>query len=250
MRWFQRSLGEKTHAIGESEVTPEPYSVLRESAAGKSIYSIIQGKASALPPPLTGAAHLRSEVRRMLSLPASPVPLSPRETSSVPLKAYRLSRVEFLAEPGAYVAARLYRPNRPRAECVIYTSGDVTTPVSVPDDDLAAQSGVDNDDPAHQLADKLARDGFTVLLADVRGLGLTQPLAARRDLRGTYEHLHNSDVALANMACSLGDSLFAIRVRDLLRAVEFAVGAVCGCRRPARSERRDRARAGVLSNVD
>jgi len=222
VRWFQHSLTQKTGEIAETEAAPEPVETLRQVPIGKSIYSIIRVKASGLPPAITDPARLRSEIRRMLSLPAAPVALNSREVSSQSLRGYRLSRVEFLSEPGAYVAARLYRPSSPRSECIVFTSGDVTTPVSVNDDDPTQQTRLDDDNPAHQLADKLARDGFTVLLADVRGLGLTQPLAARRDLRGTYEHLHNSDVALANMAWALGDSLFTIRVRDLLRAIDFA----------------------------
>jgi len=220
--WFQRWLLHKTNEITETDVKTQPAGALRQPAIGRSIYSIIGTHASMLPPPAADATSQRDEIRRMLALPMSPVPLNPREVGSQRLEKYQLSRVEFLSEPGAYVAARLYRPHRPGAECVVHVTGDVTTPVSVSDDDPNEPAGGDDNDAAHEFADNLARDGFTVVLADVRGLGLTQPLALRRDLRGTYEHLHNSDVALANMAWALGDSLFAIRVRDLLRAIDFA----------------------------
>ena len=222
VRWFQRWLVHTTSEITETDIKPEPASALRQPVIGRSIYSIIRTRASMLPAPVGDAARQSDDIRLMLALPMSSLPLKPREVSSQRLEKYQISRVEFLSEPGAYVAARLYRPHQPGAECVVQVTGDVTTPVSVSDDDPNVPAGGDDNDASHEFADKLARDGFTVVLADVRGLGLTQPLALRRDLRGTYEHLHNSDVALANMAWALGDSLFAIRVRDLLRAIDFA----------------------------
>jgi pimeloyl-ACP methyl ester carboxylesterase len=105
----------------------------------------------------------------------------------------------------------------------VYTTGDVTNFVSKPDDDLGGPAGNnDPDDPSDGFAIAQLRKGYTVLSVDVRGLGRTSPAASRRDFRGPYEHLHNSDVALANMAWFLGDSLFAMLVRDLLRAAEYA----------------------------
>jgi hypothetical protein len=234
VRWFSRWLRGDDGTALETELTPEPYSALnatpkgslRESNLGQPIYSIIRERARELPPAREPSGEdlvqLKNDIRAMLGGPASVAPAA-REVSSDRLDSYILSRVEFLSEPGIYIPARVYRPIRPKGECILYTAGDVTTLVHEADDDGDGPSAAEEKrDPAHDFADALASKGHTVLIVDVRGLGLTEPAASRRDLRGPYEHLHNSDVALANMAWSLGDSLFAMRVRDLLQAVTYA----------------------------
>lgn len=238
VRWFRHWLNAGSDAIREEEAVPEPYQALaatpkgslRESRLGKPVYAVIRQRAANLPPPRTPSGadldRLRGEIRLAIGPPGSPVPLGPREISSDRLEGYTLTQVEFLTEPGVYSVGALYKPSRPGGASIVYVSGDVTTFVSDDDDAAsaanpaaAADTPQDRDD---QFARAMVRKGHTVLLAGVRGLGATEPSAARRDLRGPWEHLHNSDVALANMAWSLGDSLFAMRVRDLLRAVEYA----------------------------
>ncbi len=228
LRWFQRWMLGQAREIRETEVIPEPYAALRtaEPHAGQSIYSIIREHAAGLPPrhdaTPDGMALLRREIGSLLALPMSRAPLGEREVSTVSLEGYWLSRVEFLSEPGIYISAQVYRPNRSNGECVVYVAGDVTQLVVVNDDGPSPpQPEPDVNDDAYNFARGLVRGGVTVVVADVRGVGLTQPLAPRRDYRGLYEHLHNSDVALANMAWALGDSLFAMRVRDVLRAIEY-----------------------------
>ena len=230
VRWFRRWLRGEEGTAAETDVVPEPYSALsatpkaslRGSRLGKPIYSIIRERASKLPPALDPAAAKRA-IRNIVGVWDSARSLNPREITSDQLQGYRLGMVEFISEPGIYIPGRLYRPNHSNGECVVYATGDVTTFVPEVDDDLGGPVAKDDDghDPAHDFANALARKGHTVLAIDVRGLGRTTPSADRRDIRGPYEHLHNSDVALANMAWSLGDSLFGMRVRDVLRAVGY-----------------------------
>lgn len=230
VQWFRRWLYGDEAIVAESEVKAEPYAALnatpkgslRESMLGRPIYSITRERASKLPPMLDHAA-LQQSIREMIAVRNGSVPISPREITSDRLEGYRLSTVEFLSEPGIYVRGRLHRPNRANGECILYTTGDVTTFVSEVDDDLGGPARKDDDDrdPSHDFAGNLARKGYTVLVVDVRGLGQTAPSATRRDIRGPYEHLHNSDVALANMAWSVGESLFGMRVFDLLRAADY-----------------------------
>ena len=235
VQWFRRWLyGDRSavvEAVVEKDVRPETYSALsvtpkgslRESKIGRPIYSIVRDRASKLPPPADPVVRKKA-ILRILGLPAAAAPLNAREITSDRLEGYRFSTIEFISEPGIYVPARLYRPNRPNGECIVYTTGDVTTFVSEVDDDLGGPGAhTDEDrDPSHDFANALARKNFTVLVVDVRGLGRTRPATSRRDIRGPYEHLHNSDVAVANLAWSLGDSLLAMRIRDLLRSVEYA----------------------------
>jgi len=234
VRWFRRWLANRPGEVHENDVTPEPFTALhvtekgslRESPIGQSVYAIIRSHAANLPPrreatPI-GFALLQKEIRELLPLPATRGPVQERDLSTVRLEGYWLSRVEFLSEPGIYISAQVYRPNQANGECAIYLAGNVTQLVSVNDDGPPdPQAEPDIGDPSYDFARPLVRNGTTVVVADVRGLGLTQPVAPRRDYRGQYEHLHNSDVALANMAWTLGDSLFGMRVRDVLRAVDY-----------------------------
>lgn len=230
VKWFQRWLSGHDAPIEETDVVPEPYAALnatpkgslRESKIGKPIYAIIREHSSKLPPAFDPVRTLR----RMVVLSDDvPPPFNSRELSTDRLEGYTLTTVEFLSyEPGIYIPAQLYRPNRPNGECVLYTTGDVTTFTPEVDDDLGGPAAKDDDgrDMTHDFASSLVRKRYTVLTFDVRGIGRTTPSASRRDIRGPYEHLHNSDVALANMAWSLGDSLFAMRVRDVLRVSAYA----------------------------
>ena len=236
VHWFRRWLQNEEGSVAEFEITPQRYSALsaspngslRESKLGKSIYSIIAERAQHMPPLRTpsgsGIARLKEDIRELVVLSGKPVPLGPRELSSDRLEGYWLSQVEFLSEPGIYVSTELYRAAHPNGVCVVYVEGDVTTLAADDDDDLGERAHPDDNDrkSAGEFAHALARKGYNVVVADVRGLGATRPPVSRRDLRGPWEHLHGSDVALANMAWSLGDSLLAMRVRDLMRTSEYA----------------------------
>jgi len=224
VRWFARWLRNGSGVVAETDVVPEPYSALKVAQIGKPIYSIIRERASKLSPPFN-PVRVKAALRSMVGLSDdAPAPFNPRELTSDRLEGYTFSNIEFLSEPGIYIPAQLYRPDRSNGDCILYTTGDVTAFTPEADDDLGGPAAKSDDDrdASHDFPSTLARRGYTVLNIDVRGLGRTMPTANRRDIRGPYEHLHNSDVALANMAWSLGDSLFAMRVRDVLRASGYA----------------------------
>ena len=62
----------------------------------------------------------------MLGLPSGASPLGAREISSERLEGYRLTRVEFISEPGVYISRQIVPSEPPNGECVVYTTGDVT----------------------------------------------------------------------------------------------------------------------------
>jgi hypothetical protein len=230
VRWFRQWLQNERGAVVESELQPESYSSLsvtprgslRESKIGRPIYSIIRERAAKYPRSLP-AAELIEAIRRTISPPTKAPPLDVRELSADRLEGYRLTNVEFLSEPGIFLNARVYQPFRPNGECIVYTTGDVTELHIEVDEELGGAAKPDDDDRAGDAFERaMVEKRYTIVSVDVRGFGSTRPFAPRRDLLGKYEHLHNSDVAVANMAWSLGDSLFAMRVRDLLRSVEYA----------------------------
>jgi cephalosporin-C deacetylase-like acetyl esterase len=245
VEWFRRWLGNEAGAVVETEVAAEKYESLliagladmkadgvqdasRENPQlGKSVYSMIAERARNLPPLRTPSgsdlAQVKDDIGKVVGMPAARVPLDAREISSDRLEGYTLARVEFVSEPGIYVPAPFYRAAHPINECVVYVEGDVITLAADDDDDDGPPKTKASDRAsAQEIAQILARKGYDVLLADVRGMGATRPRVSRRDLRGPWEHLHGSDAALANLAGSLGDSLLAMRVRDVLRAVEYA----------------------------
>jgi pimeloyl-ACP methyl ester carboxylesterase len=214
----------------EIDATPERYVALRvtpvsgEPSLGQPIYRYISNKAAAFArTPASGAVlgKLREELERLMGPRFDAVAFAPMETYSQRLSTFSISRIEFTSEPGIRIPALLYQPSPSSGSCVIYASGDVTAVGGVFDGDDDASGGQEPDNPLSPFARKMVERGVTVLAVDVRGIGLTSPAASRRDYRGKYEHLHNSDVALANMAWSLGESLIAMRVKDLLRAIEF-----------------------------
>ncbi len=216
VNWFRRWLSGKEGTLAESEVVAEKYASLnatpngslRDAKLGKSIYSIIAGHARDLPPLRTpsGAdmAQVRSDIRKLIASPEKPVPLNPREISSDRLEGYWLSQVEFLAEPGIYVSAMLYRPARPNGECIVYVEGEVTTLAPDADDDAPAKPNHDERESG-ETSHKSSRARVSMSCGRTSAeWARLDPSRSRRDLRGPWEHLHGSDVALANMAWAAG----------------------------------------------
>lgn len=204
-RWFQTGRTPTT----ETDVTPS--TGLREPAPGKSIYTLIREHAANLPPATTSIAKVRQFIRP--GTPSKdPAAILHSETTS----GLRVDHLELPSEPGIRLPASLFHPARPNGKVVVYVSGDVTA---------LDPSGGDNDPeppPPDTTAERIAKKGYTVLALDVRGIGTTAPRQPRRGFRVPYHHLLNRDMAFNMMAWSLGDSLFAMRVRDVLHAVEFA----------------------------
>lgn len=230
VRWLKKWLSAGQGPEAETEITAERYTSLRvtpaygEPTLGQPIYKYISNVVSQFeagtPPSLATTTRLRTELQRLIGSRYTPGSFAAAETYSQLLGTFRISRVEFASEPGIRIPAILYRPLKPSSSCVVYANGDVTA-VGGDSDNNDDSPEPEVEDPLYALARRMVNKGVTVLAVDVRGIGLTRPTAPRRDYRGKYEHLHNSDVAIANMAWSLGESLFAMRVKDLLRAVEF-----------------------------
>jgi pimeloyl-ACP methyl ester carboxylesterase len=72
------------------------------------------------------------------------------------------------------------------------------------------------------LLEKLARKGHTVIAADVRGIGETTP-AHSEGRTDDYGHLFSVETGLAYMAWYMDESLFGMRVADVIRTVDYAL---------------------------
>ena len=74
------------------------------------------------------------------------------------------------------------------------------------------------------LLETLAQDGHMVAAIDVRGVGETAPPHPRRTrYTNEYSHLFNVDTAMSYMAWFMDDSLFGLRVRDVVRSIDYVL---------------------------
>jgi hypothetical protein len=204
MRFF----GAADPRTSDSGLAPEAPKV----PAGASIYQELHKR-----PPSPSIIPNAALIRQVLTIPAGASDLAPREFAPN-------VRVEFLSEPGIYIPGGLYRPNeRANGKIVVYAAADATTFKPEIDDDLVPDKKTDvEEDDRNDVVEDLLNRGFTVLRIDVRGFGETAPRLVRRALRGPYEHLRNTEAALASLAWELSESLIGMRVLDMMQAAEYA----------------------------
>jgi cephalosporin-C deacetylase-like acetyl esterase len=119
-----------------------------------------------------------------------------------------VEKIEFLSEPGIYVPAWVFLPDRKvPGRAILY----------------AGEAGIEEDGMEFGPLEQLARKGHTVIGVDVRGIGATTPPHSQ-DLDGNaFAHLFSVETAAAYMAWSMDKSLFGMRVQDLIRSVDYAV---------------------------
>ena len=205
-RWFHTGAG----LVDETDVIPEMQSTLRAGRPGKTVNALIREKAAGLPPAKVSA----DAVRALIGAPGR-AKRPPQILNSDAADGFTEDRLYLPSEPGIWLPATLCRPAKPNGKVVVYVAGDVTAldPAGTDDDEVP---------PPDRTAQLLAARGYTAMAVDVRGIGATAPRLPRRGFRIPWHHLMNRDMAFAMMAWSLNDSLFAMRVKDLLSAVNFA----------------------------
>jgi pimeloyl-ACP methyl ester carboxylesterase len=72
------------------------------------------------------------------------------------------------------------------------------------------------------VLDTLARKGNLVVAVDVRGIGETEPSHDHEPAEGyEFRQLFNVETAMAYMAWFMDQSLFAMRVQDVVRSVDY-----------------------------
>jgi hypothetical protein len=205
-RWFQTSPSPKT----ETDVIPAIG--LREICPGRSVHALIRDRVTALQSRPLSRQRLADIIRPLAGKREAPIVLHSEESGDL-----RIDHLQIPSEPGIRLPARLLTPPKPNGRIIVYVAGNVTLldPVTTGDDEIDLP-------PPDRTPQKLAAKGYSVLDVDVRGLGLMSPRIPRRGFRVPYHHLMNRDMALNMMAWSLGDSLLAMRVRDVLRALDHA----------------------------
>ena len=207
--WFARWFGTGPAAGREADVAPG--AGLREVCPGKSVHTLIREKSAAMRPPAVSAARLREIIKPIPAAGGPPLVLNSTESQGL-----RVDLIQIPSEPGIRLPARLVHPAVPNGKVVIYVAGDVTPLDAVTGDEDYQPP------PPDRTPEAIAARGFRVLAVDVRGIGAMAPRIPRRGFRVPYQQLMNRDMAFNLMAWSLGDSLLAMRVRDVLRAVDAA----------------------------
>jgi cephalosporin-C deacetylase-like acetyl esterase len=221
-RWFYGRRGPDREPDFQAE--PEqalyctPNGSIRYSQQGDTIFSLILKKQQSLPPKREvprGAAgrdafrrEMVSQITSLLRYRKSGQDLGVRHLVTTPRKGYQIEKLEFLSEPGIFVPVWAFLPeSKPaRAQAILYVD----------------EAGKEADGLEFGPLEALARKGHLVIAVDVRGVGGT--LAARSGQgSGPFAHLFDADTALTYMSWSLDESLFGMRVQDVVRSVDYVL---------------------------
>ena len=226
--WFSRWFHGRPGPAGEPDFElqkPEtlyatPHGSIREARQGQTVFSLIARQGSALPPLCAvpgNAAELAAfrtqiagQIRTLLRLEPQPAvqPLAVRQLGITARKGYRVEKVEFLSEPGIYVPAWVFLPERGAPGRVIL---------------YASEAGKEEDGMEFGILERLAQKGRMAVAVDVRGIGGTSPPHCQ-DLDGNpFSHLFSVETAAAYMAWYMDRCLFGMRVHDLMRSVDYAL---------------------------
>ncbi|MCW5981752.1 MAG: acetylxylan esterase [Bryobacteraceae bacterium] len=221
-RWFYNRPGPDREPEFEAE-PPEtlyctPTGSIREARQGDTIFSLMLRKQSALPPvsepPANPAAfdryrrEMQERIRSLIHVRPSGEPLAARVLVTTPRKGYRVEKIEFISEPGIYIPAWVFLPDGSTgaSRATLWLN----------------ETGKEADGMEFGPLEALARQGHLVAAIDVRGVGGTTPphSASITDPPG-INHLFSVETALAYMAWFMDESLFGMRVQDVLRGVDY-----------------------------
>ncbi|MBI3644637.1 MAG: acetylxylan esterase [Acidobacteriales bacterium] len=220
--WFDRWLKGQENEVHEPIIEVEQESTLWctptgqvvSSFGGKRLLDIHQAEAKRLAAELAKRRlqasfrrELAGKVRERLGLSSAPVEVRARALGEARSGDVIIEKLVLETEPGIVVPVRVLRPRgvAARRPTVVYLR----------DRDAAA------DDP--YVLETLARRGWGVMVADVRGFGETTPHRQVADSRMYCFHPRDGkDADFAYAASSLGRPLLGMRVWDALHVMEYA----------------------------
>jgi hypothetical protein len=118
--------------------------------------------------------------------------------------------MQFLAEPGIYIPGWVFVPDQAdtRRTAILYVD----------------EAGKEAEGMEFGILPALVRKGNLVVAVDVRGIGETEP-PHDPDIRAgaEFSHLFNVETAMSYMAWFMDLSLLGMRVRDVLRSVDYVL---------------------------
>ena len=235
--WFSRWFFNRPGATVDSELIPErpedlhctPNGSIRYAKEGETVWTTIWSKSSKLPPLGTAPAHaaeleshvagVRSDLRRLLKLRLRDTALSPRTVDTVAREGYTIEKLAFLSEPSIYIPAWVFQPKRrrPGVPPILYFNE------SGKESDGMEFEGSEAAGLRYGVLASLAKLGYQVIAADVRGVGETRTPHRPNSSGSPFQHLFDSETALSYMAWFMDASLLGMRVEDVLRTVDYAL---------------------------
>ena len=232
-RWFYNRPGPSEEFVYQTSAPRELYCTpdgsLRYSHTGKSIFDIIVEKQSHLPParpsPKTSTQFVerqretRERLATLLRYRNQTHSLGVRHIVTVPREGYQVEKIEFLSEPGIYIPVWVFVPSRKEEKLptVLYFSED-----GIQNDGMEFE-GSEASGLQHGVLDRLAREGYLIMAADVRGIGQTRPPSNSPLSAEPFGQLFNFDTAMTYAAWSMDRSLLGMRVLDVVRTVDYAM---------------------------
>ena len=211
--WFSRWFHGRPGPAREPEFEPEPPQSLyctpngsvRYSGQGETIFTLLRKKQELLPP-----RELLGDIGSVIRFRKSAEPLGARHLVTTPRKGYQVEKLEFVSEPGIYIPAWVFVPER--------RDGGRDTILFV------SEAGKQADGMELGLYEKLALQGHLVVSADVRGIGETRPPHPPPPSGpAPFRHLFDTDTAMSYMAWYMDESLFGMRVQDVVRSVDYVL---------------------------
>ena len=209
-RWFYNRPGPDREPDFEAE-TPKalyctPNGSIRYSHKGDTIFTLLMKKQEMLPPP----GMTVDMIRKLIRFHKPDVPLDIRQVVTTPRKGYRVEKVEFVSEPGIYIPAWVFVPERRTDNQKVLL--------------FATEAGTENEGMELGRYEKLALEGRLVISVDVRGIGETKPPhMPPNGGPAQFRHLFDSETAMSYMAWYMDESLLGMRVQDVIRSVDFAL---------------------------
>ncbi len=187
-----------------------PDGSIRYSQQGDTIFSLILKKQEHLPPSRERThAALAREIEQLLHYRKSDAPLAPRVLGTTPRKGYSVEKLEFISEPGIYIPTWVFLPEQKAANYATLLAFN--------------DAGKQADGMEFGLYERLARQGKMVIACDVRGIGETKPPhSPAGDWPGEFHQLFDVETAIAYMTWFMDESLFGMRVQDVVRGVDYA----------------------------
>ena len=230
-RWFYDRKGPLNEPSYETVPPEDLYCTtdgsIRYPRKGETIFSLISKKQSDLPPaerpaPQTATErdsyqeNIRAEIRSLLRYQKSDQPLNVRHIVTTPREDYRIEKIQFLSEPGIYIPAWVYVPER---------AGVLPTILYVSDEGIEADGmefeGEEGSGLTHSVLDTLVRAGNLVVAVDVRGIGETQPLHPASSSCNEFRQLFDLETGMAYMAWFMDQSLLGMRIHDVIRSIDY-----------------------------
>jgi cephalosporin-C deacetylase-like acetyl esterase len=221
--WFSRNFYGRPGPEVEPEFETEsprtlyctPNGSIKYARQGDTIFSLIMKQGVAATPPWDVPAtiseldafrrKIREEIQRTIRCDTSGQAQSVRHLVTTPRKGYRVEHVEFLSEPGISIPTWVFVPeHRNREGALVFVH----------------ESGKEVEGQEFGLLERITRKGYLIISVDVRGVGETTPPHAGEG-SGPFAHLFSVDTAIAYMAWFMNESLFGMRVRDVIRTLDY-----------------------------